>query len=149
MIYYRGNTSMSVNCGREHRARAPAERYQGATGKQFHAELRDMACNAASGCSRAGRDREGRQQRPSHFSVEVVDLPFHGAHLPTQGLNLPMCVGSVRAARRKVGYSEGGSCSCWFRCICMASITPLAQPVRTNERSQKQGKIYGFFVVLP
>ena len=41
--------------------------------------------------------------------VEVVDLPFHGAHFLTPGTEPAPMRRPVRAARRKAGYSEGGS----------------------------------------
>ena len=71
--------------------------------------------------------------------VEVVDLPFHGAHLLTQGLNLRPCVGLCGLHAGKLAIQKADL----LLLLVQTHLHGVYLAIGTagqNERSQKQGE---------
>lgn len=81
--------------------------------------------------------------------VEVVDLPFHGAHFLTQGLNLRPCVGLCGLHAGKLAIQKADLLLLLVQTHLHGVYLAIGTaPVRTSE-PKSRGKIYGFFIVLP
>lgn len=71
--------------------------------------------------------------------VEVVDLPFHGAHLLTQGLNLRPCVGLCGLHAGKLAIQKADL----LLLLVQTHLHGVYLAIGTagqNERAQKQGE---------
>lgn len=122
---------------------------QGATGsgRRSHAELRGdglqrglMVVHALGG--------PGRPPAAAVALLKSSIRPFTALISSDAGTEpgLRPCNRPVRAARRKAGYSEGGSAA---PAGSDASAWRLSGHWHSRSAIPKQGKIYGFFIVLP